>query len=180
MRAWVVFESMFGNSARIAEAIADGVRGTMPVDVYEVGAAPTALDPEVGLVVVGAPTHRFGLSRPDSRRAAAQETDAPLVSGSIGVREWFDGLHGVAEGTVAAAFGTVIEEPRWVRRLGRSDRAVARRLRALGFSSVVPPETFWVTGMTGPLGDGEMERARAWGATLAREVRVRTADAADD
>ncbi len=180
MRAWVVFESMFGNGARIAEAIADGVRDTMPVEIHEVGAAPRVLEPTVGLLAVGGPTHRFGLSRPDSRRAAAQEVDVPLVSASIGIREWLGGLQGVADGTAAAAFGTVIEEPRWVRRLGRADRAIARRLRALGFATVVPPESFWVTGMTGPLAEGEEERARAWGAELGRAAQARTADAADD
>ena len=52
MRALVVFESMFGNTQEIAEAIADGLSGRMQVDLVEVGAAPAEVGDEVALLVV--------------------------------------------------------------------------------------------------------------------------------
>lgn len=87
-RALVVFESMFGNTATIAQAIADGLSGGADVDVVEVGVAPTVIADDVSPLVVGGPTHAFGMSRPSSRRSAAQQADHGVVSRGIGLREW--------------------------------------------------------------------------------------------
>ncbi|HLM17565.1 MAG TPA: flavodoxin family protein, partial [Acidimicrobiia bacterium] len=65
--AMVVYESMFGNTRAVAEAIADSLaRHFDRVDVLEADVAPLTLD-GVSLVVVGAPTHAFGMSRPSTR-----------------------------------------------------------------------------------------------------------------
>jgi flavodoxin len=48
MRALVVHESMFGNTQVIANAIADGLSGRMPVDAVEVGVAPASIGDAVG------------------------------------------------------------------------------------------------------------------------------------
>ena len=53
---------------------------------------------------------------------------------------------------------------------GSAARAARKHLRARGFKAVVPPTTFWVDGLTGPLHDGEEARARAWGAELGATV----------
>lgn len=81
MRALVVFESMFGNTQVIARSVADGLAPRMRVDLVEVGAAPTALDGDVDLLVVGGPTHAFGMSRAGTRQSAAQQSQRGLVSG---------------------------------------------------------------------------------------------------
>src|SRR5205085_654645 len=72
-RAVVVYESMFGNTRTIARAVADGLAGFLPVDLVEVADAPAAVAGDVGLLVVGGPTHAFGLTRPDTRRTALQQ-----------------------------------------------------------------------------------------------------------
>lgn len=61
--ALVVFESMFGNTAEVARAVARGLDDHAPTEVVEVGAASARLAEDVDLVVVGGPTHAFGLSR---------------------------------------------------------------------------------------------------------------------
>ena len=43
-RALVVYESMWGNSEHVAQAVAEGVAEVMPVDVTDVAAAPLDLD----------------------------------------------------------------------------------------------------------------------------------------
>src|SRR4051794_17029848 len=63
MRALVVYESMYGNTKEIATAVADGVSRRMPVQLVEVGAAPTAIADDIALLVVGAPTHGHGMSK---------------------------------------------------------------------------------------------------------------------
>ena len=66
MRALVVYESMYGNTKEIAAAVADGLSTRMPVQLTEVGAAPTLLADDIGLLVVGGPTHAHGMSKAES------------------------------------------------------------------------------------------------------------------
>jgi flavodoxin len=50
MTALVVFESMFGNTKLIADAVAEGVARHLPVDQVEVSTAPTVIGGEVQLL----------------------------------------------------------------------------------------------------------------------------------
>jgi hypothetical protein len=162
MRALVVYESMFGNSRTIAQAIADGLVGRgMDVELVEVGQAELP-DQHVGLLVVGAPTHAFSLSRPTTRASAADQASSPLVSTGRGLREWLDDLpSGVAR--YAAAFDTHVDK----KVPGAACRAAERRLRRRGYAIALPAESFFVGDVQGPLVDGEVPRARRWGADLA-------------
>lgn len=170
MRALVVYESMFGNTQAIAQAVADGLRAGMTVDLVEVGAAPTVVDEGIDLLVVGGPTHAFGLSRPSTRQSAVEQADRSgngVVSAKCGIREWLGAVRPVA-GRAAVAFDTRVRKPRFP---GSAARAAQRRMQRLGLRALQPPMTFYVEGGTGPLVEGERERARRWGerigATLA-------------
>jgi flavodoxin len=57
MTVLVVFESMFGNTKVIADAVAEGLGRHLPVEQVEVAAAPTVIGGELELLVVGGPTH---------------------------------------------------------------------------------------------------------------------------
>jgi hypothetical protein len=173
MRAVVVYESMFGNTL-IAEAIAEGLRCDPDAQVQVVGVsdAPTALE-QVDLVVVGGPTHAWGMSRPTTRRGAPLRVErsgsvAVLEPGAAtgpGVREWSASV-GPGPGA-AAAFDTRIKGP--VLFTGRASRKITRRLRHTGRSVVSVPESFLVD-KTDRLVPGEIERGRAWGADLSMKV----------
>jgi hypothetical protein len=162
MRALVAYESMFGNTQAIADAIVQGLSGRMRVEALEVGVAPTAIDDDVVLLVVGGPTHAFGLSRPRTRQDAARQATAGLVSRGPGLREWLTSLKAPA-GVAAAAFDTRISKPRLP---GSAARAAEKRLRRLGLRMVAPAESFYVEGTSGPLLEGEQERARRWGESV--------------
>jgi hypothetical protein len=165
MRAMVVYESMFGNTREVAEAVARGLGTVLTVDLVEVGQAPDLTDLEVDLLVVGAPTHALGLSRPGTRHDAAQRTGRVLVSTRRGVREWLEAAGPV--GLRVAAFDTHVKQPTVP---GHAGRAAARRLRRLGCTQVAAPESYYVDGLEGPLLDGETARAAAWGAELGRAL----------
>lgn len=168
MKALVVYESMFGNTEVIGKAIADGLSSRMSVDMIEVGAAPIVLGDDVELLLVGGPTHAFGMSRQGTRQSAAGQGQQSLASGRIGLREW---LAGVQQGTVkvaAVAFDTRLKKPHWL--VGSAARAAQKRLRRLGFRIVSPPESFYVDGTPGPLLDGEEERARQWAQGLGSQL----------
>jgi len=173
-RALVIYESMYGNTEQIARAIGEGLATRMPVEVVDVGVAPTKLAADVRLVVVGGPTHAFGMSRPSTRESAAKETESPLVSSGIGVREWLETLEPPAELPVAAAYDTHVDHPKLLRHLGSAATAIAKRLEKLGIDVVAEPEHFWVTGSLGPLREGELERARDFGQSVAERAGITT------
>ena len=171
-RALVIYESMYGNTEQIARAIGEGLAERMQVDVVEVGVAPTTLAADVGLVVVGGPTHAFGMSRPGTRVSAAKEAESPLVSSGIGVREWLEALEQPAEPLVAAAYDTHVDHPKLLRHVGSAAAAIAKRLEKLGIEAVAEPEHFWVAGTPGPLRDGELQRAHDFGRSLTERSTV--------
>lgn len=166
MRALVVYESMFGNTQTIAEAVAEGLSEQLHVVLVEVDEAPEQLDGDIELVVVGGPTHVFGMSRPATREDAGRVAAGGLVSRGTGVREWLAGLRGGGPGVRAAAFDTHVDK----RLPGSASQAAAKRLRRMGFLLVARPESFYVADKAGPLLDGEEERARRWGASLAAQT----------
>ncbi|MFG1969071.1 flavodoxin family protein [Nonomuraea fuscirosea] len=172
MDALVVYESMFGNTEEIAKAIAEGISTRLRTEVAEAGRAPGAVGAEVGLLVVGGPTHAFAMSRASTRRSAAQQATRPLVSAGNGVREWLATLRTSSAGLRSAAFDTRVAKPRLP---GSAARGIARRLRRLSVRVLVPAQSFYVLGTEGPLVEGELERARKWGESLAASFPVTTA-----
>jgi hypothetical protein len=173
MKALVVYESMYGNTRHIAEAIAEGLRCSIPAEVVLAHDAG-ALDLDgVELVVAGAPTHAWGLSRRRTREGAAVDaTKHPdhlleSLATKTGVREW---LHDLARhsGVRGAAFDTRLDKPKVV--TGSAARAIQRGLHRAGVSVIAKPQSFVVTGMAGPLGSGEIERANQWGEELGRII----------
>jgi hypothetical protein len=171
MRALVVYESMFGNAKSIAEAIAAGLADAhCRVEVDEVSEAPRHVERTVDLLVVGGPTHTFGLPRPATRATAASEAEDGTVSQGTGVREWLDALDQPEGGTRVAAFATRTARPRFLTLIGSTSGAIERRLGQRGYARLAPHESFFVGGKQGPLVAGEAARARAWGRDLGERL----------
>ena len=172
MRAVVVYESMYGNTRAVAEAIGEGLRSAGDVVVVPVGrAGPEVLD-GAGLVVVGGPTHVHGMTRPRTRAAAAEVAAKPastvvLEAGADGpgVREWLASL-GPVDGR-AAAFDTRLKGPAAF--TGRASKGIGRALRRHGLELTAPPESFLVT-KDNILEAGEAARARRFGERLAAGI----------
>jgi flavodoxin-like protein len=167
-RALVVYESMFGNTRSIADAVAEGLSSGVATEIVEVGEAPTSLPEAVSLLVVGGPTHAFGLSRASTRKDAAGRADGRVLSRRRGLREWLAELE-TRPGLPVATFDTRIAKPRVP---GSAARAAERRLRRAGVTIAASGESFYVVGTTGPLLEGELARARSWGEELARSAGI--------
>jgi len=172
MRVVVVYESMYGNTHAIAEAIRHGIGPAHSVAVVPVEDADEDLVEGADLVVVGGPTHAHGMSRETTRRAAADAADKkdstvtldPSAEGA-GLRDWFTALGRVnAEG---AAFDTRLDAPAVL--TGRASKRIGRQLRKHGFDLVADPESFLVT-KENRLEPGEEARAGEWGQNLVRAV----------
>lgn len=169
MKALVVYESMFGNTRQIAEAVARGLGNHGEVRAVEVGEAPADLS-GYDFLVVGGPTHILGMSRPMTRKGAAdqaQQHGMELVSKGEGVREWLGGVTPPRRDYPAASFDTALRKLGWFG-AGSAARKEASVLEEKGFRMVAPPEQFRVTGgEIARLEPGELERAEEWGRALA-------------
>jgi hypothetical protein len=172
MKAVVIFESMYGNTRAIAEAVAEGIGadGNVQVTVLPVSAAGHELTRDADLLVVGGPTHAHGMSRPQTRLAAhdaAGQPDSGLVldptAGGPGIREWLARLD--HRGGLGAAFDTRLDAPAMF--TGSAAAGIARKLRRSGVTAITKPESFLVTKKT-ELCAGEAARAREWGTGLSR------------
>jgi len=176
MHAFIVYESMYGNTRAIAEAIAEGFGDGADVRHVRAAGAP---DDKVDLLIAGGPTHIHGMTTSLSRHMTIKgaqedghgEIDPDAVD-APGLRQWLRDLPPRPDG-VAAAFDTRIDRSAAV--TGAAARGVAKRLRHHGYE-VGWTESFFVDDAEGPLADGELDRARGWGATL-RAAAVRHAGA---
>lgn len=172
MRAVVVYESMYGNTHLIADAIGAGLRTAFDVSVIPVSQASPADLAGAALVVVGGPTHVHGMSRVSTRKAAVQAADKPVSPLTVepdamgpGLREWFGSLGRYP--VKAAAFDTRLHGPGAL--TGRASKGVAHLLRTHGLDVVAEPESFLVTKQD-RLEPHETDRAREWGAKLAAAI----------
>ncbi len=161
MKAVVVYESLWGNTAAVARAIAEGIGG----EARALSTAQATAEAIAGadLLVAGAPVFAFRLSSDRSRediRRNPPKGPAPDFS-HPSMRSWLDALP--AGSGRSAAFDTQAKGP-----FGKGAPAIAEALEAKGYERLAEPQGFVVKGKTGPLRDGELERARAWGAELAR------------
>jgi flavodoxin len=155
MNALVVYHSEFGNTQKVAEAIAEvfqreGAARTVRTDQL------TAADlQEIDLVVMGTPTHKMNLPQ--------------------AVRPLFESLpRRILRGVSTAAFDTSYEMSAILARFTAAKR-LDRELRKLGGKRLVPPETFLVRHHhEGPLYDGEIERAQRWAESILAKLDGRS------
>ena len=164
MKAVVVYESLWGNTAAVARAIADGL-GPDAV-ALTTDAAGTDIIEDADLIVAGAPVIGFSLLSDQMRNNVARsEAGAPTPPDldHPSLRSWLESLppgHGQA-----AAFETRIW---WSPRGATGD--IERGLARAGYRRAAKAEKFVVTDKYGPLREGELERARQWGVELAQTV----------
>ncbi len=165
MHAIVVYESMYGNTRAVAEAIAEGLGGVPVEPVYKAAVA------DADLLVVGGPTHMHSLSTAHSRllavEAVHEDGEIHLEPGAAdppGLREWLRDLPD-NDRTLAAAFDTRLDKAPWL--TGVAARGIARRLSRRGYK-VLDTASFLVEDSEGPLEEGELDCARGWGEELAR------------
>lgn len=164
MKAIVVYESHWGNTAAVARAIAEGI-GPEARALSTAEAAGAALA-DVDLIVAGAPLLGFSLPTEPMVKGLAKEVKAPTPAdiSHPSMRTWLEGLpNGNAR---AAAFETRI----WWSP-GSAAKTILNILEKAGYRPVAKPQRFVVTGRYGPLRDGELERAKAWGAELSRATQ---------
>lgn len=169
MRAVVIYESMYGNTHTIADAIGRGLAAGNEVTVAPVAEATPELLDGADLVVAGGPTHVHGMSGARSRQAAGEAAGKDGSGLTLephaqepGLRDWF-GTLGTIHGR-GAAFDTRIDGP--VMLTGRASKTIAKLLSQHGLTELAPAQSFLVT-KDNHLRPGEEDRAEQWGRELA-------------
>jgi len=170
MRVVIGYESMYGNTRRVAEAVAAGFAPGHDLRIEPIANVdPT--DPDLDVLVIGVPTHAHGLPRPSSRRAAADgartKQDVHQLEPSAdapGVREWLERLPDQVTFN-SAAFDTRFRPPGWL--VGHPARRISRVLHRHGATVLAPPASFFIDKHE-ELVTGELERAQEWGSHLCR------------
>jgi len=155
MRTVVIYDTKFGNTARIAQAIARGAASRGSVRVLDTAEAVQPLAEQPDLLIVGGPTQRRGLS--------------PAL------RALVDALPPGLRGVPAASFDTRYRQATWL--TGSAAAEAAKRLGKAGTRLAAPPESFFIA-RGGPLERqgleaGELERAEEWGRALGAAVASR-------
>jgi flavodoxin I len=149
MKTLIIYDSVHGNTAKIAQTIGDALAGEVSVLRAGGSEGPAELK-TVDLLIVGSPTH------------GGWFTEA--------IKGWLDQVPATAlQGTRVAAFDT-----RTPTRLGRifgyAAPRIADRLEKKGGTLLAPPEGFFVKGIKGPLKEGELKRAAGWAQEIAASM----------
>lgn len=151
MKVLLVYDSVYGNTERIAQAIGNVLGGRNEIYVRRVGDVKPIDLAHLDLLIVGSPTQRF------------RATPA--------IKKFIDGIRKrELNGVRVTAFDTRLgmEDmpspilPPFVRIFGYAAKPMAASLVSKGGKLLTPPEGFLVDGMEGPLKDGELERAARW------------------
>jgi hypothetical protein len=155
MRVLVVVESWFGNTAQIAQAIAEGLQET-GAEVEVVTAASAPREPLADLVVVAAPTHNLGLPSAASREKAREGGGTGEITG---VREWLE------QALPSAARLTTVDTSVASTFSGSAAKAAQKLARRKGWRADRGP-SFVVSATKGPLAADALETATAFGRSL--------------
>ena len=158
MKTLIVYFSKFGNTRRIAEAIAETMKQASEVRVVSLEQLTASGVEGVDLVVLGSPTHGFTV--PEAVRSALGALPPGILAGKS-----------------VAAFDTTVRP--WPLRLFRAAPKLLRQLSQLGGKPVARPQTFFVqTGSTQGTGEhdlllaGQLDRAREWAGEILRQVKA--------
>lgn len=159
MSVLIIYDSVYGNTEKIAQAIGNALEEQNAVSLVRVDDANLDLFKDITLLVVGSPTQRFN-TMPAISNLLKSIPDNSLKGVKVAA---FDTRLSAAEINKTPVLGF------FVKLWGKSAYAaqlIARLLLKKGGALVAPPEGFYVEGMEGPLAQGELERAAEWGKRL--------------
>jgi flavodoxin len=137
MKTLVVYDSTYGNTEKIAQAIGEAIAA----EVRRVGQVNPSDLQAFDLVIIGSPT------------MGGRPTEA--------IQDLLKAVGPALKGTNAAAFDTRLTS-KWVRIFSYAAPRIAGSLKEMGAILLGSPEGFFVLGTEGPLKEGELERAAGW------------------
>ena len=153
MKALVIYDSFFGNTEQIAQAIGNALGSPEDVEILRVGNVKPEQLTGVTLLIVGSPTRGF---RPTPAISNLLKSIPKNDLKSVKVAA-FD-----TRFTMDEIESSVFILPILVNIFGYAAKPISDGLEKKGGELIIPPEGFFVEGTEGPLKEGELERAADW------------------
>lgn len=147
MNSLIIFDSNYGNTERLARAVAETLAAAGKSQVVKATSAKTADLKDIDLLVLASPTVQWNV-------LPAMQAFIGKLSGEI------------LKGKSVACFDTIMRGPRFIMKPAAA--VVAEKLQNLGAVLASPAMDFYVTTREGPLAKGELERAQAWAKSLVK------------
>jgi flavodoxin len=156
MKTLIVYDSAFGNTAKIAAAIKDAISRKSAVELLLVGNFRNSSLKSVNLLIVGSPTQGGRATQ------AIQDCIARLPDLQALPFATFDSRFDESE----QRFGLRI----LMKVIGFAAEKIALSLKRKGGVMVEAPAGFLVGAKEGPLREGELERAARWARDALQEA----------
>jgi flavodoxin I len=151
MKCLIIYDSYFGNTEKVAQAIGSALAATMNVEVVRINDLKPEQLSGAEILIAGTPTRGFRAS--DAFKGYIKAMPATQL-----------------KNVKVAAFDTriALEDMDnkaghfFMKIFGYAAGPLTEQLKSKGGQVIVPGEGFYVNGTEGPLKDGELERAVAW------------------
>jgi len=152
VKAFVVYDTKYGNTKLVAETIADGLKGVegMETAISDIEGLDLDNIPDFDLVLIGSPNHMGGPVR--------------------GITKFIDELGRLdMAGKQAAVFDTYMGGD-FNKAVSKMDARIKQKAPSLRLIS--PGLSIRVQGMKGPIADGELPKCREFGNKLAEQLKT--------
>jgi flavodoxin len=156
MKGLVVYDSVFGNTEKIAQAIGAVLAEQGSVETLSVGRMTTNSMSGLDILIVGSPTRGFRPTEAVSKflNSIPKNSLTEVRVAAFDTRIWLDTID-------SKTLRFVVDKG------GYAANTIAKSLVKKGGQLVAPPEGFLVTGEQGPLKEGELDRANEWARGIA-------------
>jgi flavodoxin I len=148
VKTLVIYDTMYGNTEKVAKAIGESITGD--VKVLRAGEVKTSALNDIDLLIIGSPTQGGAATKP--------------------VQSFLDEIAGILKKDAKAAVFDTRMSTKLVGVFGYAAGKIADTLKSKGIGLVLPPEAFIINGSKGPLKEGELERAANWGKKIWESV----------
>ncbi|MBN2853617.1 MAG: flavodoxin domain-containing protein [Clostridia bacterium] len=150
MNILIIYDSVFGNTEKVAQELYDTLKENNKVEIRKVDKMNTTMVKEIDLIILGSPTRGFSPTKPMTQFVKSLETDNDAMK--------------------VAIYDTRIDYMQIKSRLARNivhkggyaNQKMAKVIKNKGIRVVEPLEAFYVIESEGPLKDGELKRAKDW------------------
>lgn len=156
MKALVIYDSAYGNTAQIARAIGDALGSPADVATLQVGEVTPDQLSGLELLIVGSPTQRFSATPAISGFLKSLPEHALRGVKVAAFDTRFTREHMKSVSSVLSFSAGLVGDSAY------AAKSIASALKKKGSALVTPPEGFYVKDTEGPLLEGELERAAEW------------------
>lgn len=151
MNALIIYDSLFGTTRKIAQVLAENLSAFTPARLVPVREVSLDELQGVRLLLVGSPTHEY--------------------SPTLAIQTFLEQIpREMLQGMIAAAFDTRYRVSCWSS--GSAAWSIAQSLQDAGAVLALPPESFFVSAIEGPLEEGEIERAAQWAVAFWQKAKM--------